>query len=168
MVDDRSEEAIITPHIAHIIRDVFKIDKHSNVVCFQGDDKLLYELRKPEHGIEAWGLHHEGTPLDPPRAGGLSRYWEIGYNDSHYGREFCDLFISLDYLTAHPDLTIQTVVTLWKLMKPQGLILLTNPTLNDANFQWGNFHIRQDLIDELRSYTLFAKKKNVLVLQNDI
>lgn len=143
-------------YAAHIIRDIFA--PTDRVVCYSATYDLVKELRKPEHGIEAWHLYTgDETESD------ISRRWNIETDDTFFGLNFCKLFISIDY---DPLVTRQydVAVSVDRFMASKGYVFLVNPG------EWASKLIelyppRYDLVHDIKSYSMF-KDESVVVLQN--
>ena len=121
---------------------------------------LLPILRNPEHGIEAWGLQTETENLKVPN----TYYWSVGYNGTHFGHEFCDLFISMNYNPYIPDTLLErAAVSTSNVLKEGGYAFLVDP----GKWSWElEKHLtpRPDLVREIKRYSMFTDQ-NVRVLQ---
>lgn len=91
--------------------------------------------------------------------------WAIEMNDTFFGHDYCDLFMSINY---NPWLFYRNydfiADNLRNFMKKNGLIFLVNP--GDWAKDLGNkFPLREDLIMEARRYYLLNNQK-VLIYEN--
>jgi hypothetical protein len=144
-------------HVAHIIRDVFRPE--DSVICYGKDEALALKstLRSPEHGTEAFTLHSEKNTSS-------GRMWNLPFDNSHFGFNYCKLFISLGYA---PSIDLETGATnmalrIASLMKPGGLILLLNPAI-EYTVLIDMLTRRQDLEKKMKSYSEFMDQKVVVL-----
>lgn len=136
--------------VAHILKDVF--NPVSPVVTYGTGFELIEILRGPEFGIETWGLysHTVDDPID------YSFYWEIGYNDSHFGQNFCNLFVSFDYnLELKDHMVLNAVSNIHRLMEDNAFLCI--PDWTDKLLEY--FEPRPDMIKELRRYSILQDKE---------
>lgn len=157
MAQSGRPEAINYEHLAHIIRDVF--NPHGPVILYGTDHELITTLRKPEHGIEAWRLYTDAKVSNDEH----SFNWLMEYNDSYFGFDYAELFISFGYSPSKvrdPDVTALQVA---RLLKPGGLALVAGFNRWAVNLSGALCH-REDLVDKLEAYSFF-RNKGVQVLQ---
>lgn len=154
MAEGRRSEALI----AHMIRDVFGRPK---TCIYYGESGALVELLNGlEHGIQTFQLY-----TNPDISIKEAHHWEVAINDSFYGYDYCELFISCNYNpTVMYGSPTDVAIQLSRLMKHNGLVFLVNPGAW-ADDLHGFMPSRQDLVDELKSYHLL-KDQNVKVYQN--
>lgn len=143
------EESQRNNFIGHIIKDVF--DPVSPAIVYGTSYGLIDTLRGPEFGVETWGL----VSSQPPEHNSAF-LWESTVNDSHFGRDFANLFVSLDY---HYDVqghfVDATALHIYHLMKDDGMILTVNPG-NWAERLAVVLDRRQDIANEIKRYSIFA------------
>ncbi len=154
MAESRCPEALI----AHMIRDVFGYPK---TCLYYGESHALVDLLNgPEHGIQTYHLYtRDRAPIDD------AHHWEIALNDSFYGHDYCELFVSCNYNpVVQYGSPVDVAIQLSKLMKHNGLVFLVNAGTWADNL--GDFMtLRSDLIAELKSFYLL-RDQNVKVYQN--
>lgn len=149
-------------YIAHIIKDVFGLE--GTVLHYGEDTTLASILNGSEFGVETWGLYtNYYNQLFIPNF----HHWDIGLNNSYFGHDFCNLFLSFNYhpaVIARP--TGERALSIARLLKKNGLIVLVNAGnwADDLNSVFG---VRQDLINQIQRFSAF-KNANVRVFQNDL
>jgi hypothetical protein len=157
--------------IAHIIRDIFT--NRDNTIVFGECPELLECLYSPAHSIGAYMLHtnqsnnwkpkhlYDGLKYAPTDA---IKSWYIKENDSFFGANFCDLFISINYQVEDIGDPLKIVGNIKKVMKPNSIGFIVNPGSWASEVE--NFNVvRYDLIKEVKRYSMFRNEK-VLVYEN--
>lgn len=157
LAQSRCDQELNWDHVAHIIRDVF--NPKDSVISFSDDFDIINTLRKPEHSVESWGLYSSGTIVEHTYA----RYWRYALDDTHFGYDFCPLFISIDYTPIIYGPSEDGLHKIRKLMKDDGYVFLVNPGDWAEGIEY-EFKVRDDLVKEIKSYYMFQEDK-VLVLQ---
>lgn len=139
--------------ITHVIKDVF--DPQSPVMVYGGDFELVNTLRTPEFSNESWGL----TPdqyLTFPGAQPYVWYWKIPYNDTHFGRDYTDLFVSIECeWNPDADLLDGIALRIMLLLKNGGHALIIDPGTWDGSLE-KVFARDSQLEREVMRYSMFA------------
>lgn len=154
MAESRCPEALI----AHMVRDVFGYPK---TCLYYGESRALVDLLNgPEHGIQTYHLYTRERKIIEE-----AHHWEIALNDSFYGHNYCELFISCNYNPiVQYGSSMDVAIQVSKLMKHNGLVF----TVNAGSWadSLGDFmHYRADLVDKLQSFHML-RDQNVKVYQN--
>jgi hypothetical protein len=141
---------------AHILKDV--VDPRSPLIYYGDDYDLVPVLRDPEFGVESWHLYYgEG---DSPYEHSFS--WLPEINDSYFGHDYCDTFVSVNY--AHPinfGSPEQLSHQIYELMKRGGVIVLVNPAFW-ASGLFDVFSRNYHAEDLFRSYAMLAHEEVVV------
>lgn len=157
--------------LVHIIRDLFS--NHNTPIYYGEDIFFLKTLRKPEHGVGAFLLHsncNNGWNLLEDNnqyeiSSDLCKGWAIELNDTFFGEDYCDLFMSINY---NPWLFYRNyqfiAENLSKFMKKNGLVFLVNP--GDWSAALGDkMKLREDLIIEAKRFSLLSNQR-VIIYEN--
>lgn len=158
-------EELIDSHFVHIIRDTFSRDETLNLTIYgEDEDDLLNEFRKPQHGIESWGLF---TSPDPNKVSEVSyaHYWKIGMENSWFGTDFSRLFISRDYTPSSwlGSDALGVARCIYGFLKDEGYVVLINSGIDTEPFG-RMFNVREDIVDNLERFTML-KYEDVKVFQ---
>jgi hypothetical protein len=163
---------MIYDHLVHIVRDIFP--NKENIIYYGEDVAFLETLHSPEHGLGAfllhsnpeddWSLSKQTSKLKTVNKA-MCKGWVIEFNDSFFGEDFCDLFISFSYSPwmLHENYSF-VALNIKKLLKPNGLIFAVDP--GDWSMCLGDhMTLREDLVKEVKRYSLL-KNKEVFVYEN--
>lgn len=145
-------------YFAHAIKDVF--DPPDSVIVYGEDHSLLPILSSSEFGIECWGL------FTNPEIESQDRIynWFIGVDGTHFGLDFCKLFISVGYDPALLSVTsTHSALGVLDLMVDGGKVLAIN------SGEWSSelpklFYRRIDLERELKRFSML-KDQDVKVYE---
>lgn len=144
--------------VGHIIKDVF--DPQSPVVVYGTQFDLVDTLRlHPEFGVETWGLQ----TTDKKNRDHIY-YWNAPYDDTHFGRNYAELIVSLDYkYNIEDQFKDSMAVRVHHLLKDDHILFLVDPG-NWADSIHKIFSRRYDLEAEVKQYSMFTRQ-NVFVYQ---
>lgn len=149
-------------HTAHILYDLFYDRRKGNWANYDYDTSLIEEMRSPEFSVEMWGLHSTLSEKKEIEEG-FVHYWNIGVDNTFYGPDWCDVFLWLNYSPNISSNINELVRTLTDFMKENGLIVIVNSPIPELDFlNRKGLKSRDDIISDIKSYTLFANE-NVLV-----
>lgn len=157
--------------ISHIIRDIFPY--RNNTILFGEYPELLDCLYSPQHSIGAYMLHcNQSNNWKPDHLYRELKYapadaikgWLIKENDSFFGVDFCDLFISINYKIDDIGDPVRIAKSIKRVMKPNSIGFIVNPgswASEIANFN----RVDYSLMREVKRYSMFRDEK-VLVYEN--
>lgn len=157
--------------ISHIIRDIFPY--RGNTIIFGEYSELLDCFYSPEHSIGAYMLHcNKANGWKPEYLYSSLKYaphdaikgWYIQENDSFFGADFCDLFISINYKVDNIGHPIKIAENIKNVMKPNAIGLIVNPGIWASEMMNLN-KVNYDLIKEVKRYSIF-RNEQVLVYEN--
>lgn len=138
-------------HVTHIVRDT--LVSHGAVVYYGDDQEAVNALRSPQHGFEAWRLCTDDEEPEDEYAFN----WLLQHNDSHFGFNHCDLFMSIGYDPFKPSDPVKCAYQVARILKPGGLVLAV------ATGEWASklgvvLTGRDDLVAKIKCYSMFANR----------
>jgi len=144
--------------IAHTVRDVFP--KPISPIIYGNDASCLDVFWSPQHSMGLNIIYSDNFEIYPAKEHyGNVFPWALDQGGTTYGPGYCDLFMSFDYTPAKSEgREVEMAREIHKLMKRGGFIFLSNPG-PWADVFYGRLNLRQDLVDEIKRYSMFKNEK---------